>query len=281
MTYSTLVDTQTLAENLDSSWRIFDCRFVLADPVEGERRYQAGHIPGAYYLHLDHDLAGPVTPHSGRHPLPDQDVFANKLRNMGVYNSSQVIAYDDAGGAIAARLWWLLRWLGHPQVAVLDGGITKWLKEGRPVTQELPAVALPGDFEPHPVDKLWVPADFLARQAEQRAGRLLDARAASRFRGDEEPIDPVAGHIPGAVNVPYASNVLGDGRFKSPTDLRRRFEAALAGVSPSETVSMCGSGVTACHNLLAMEVAGLKGARLYPGSWSEWIRDPDRPVERG
>lgn len=281
MIYTTLVETQTLAENLYSGWCIFDCRFVLADPSEGERRYQVGHIPGSYYLHLDHDLAGSITPHSGRHPLPDPDVFAKKLRKMGVCNSSQVIAYDDLGGAIAARLWWLLRWLGHQQVAVLDGGITKWLKEGRPVSRELPAVAAPGDFLAHPIDKFWVATDFLARQAEHRAGRLLDARAASRFRGDEEPIDPVAGHVPGAVNLPYASNVLGDGCFKTPADLRGRFEAALAGVSPSETVSMCGSGVTACHNLLAMEVAGLKGARLYPGSWSEWIRDSKRPVEHG
>ncbi|MDE2235434.1 MAG: sulfurtransferase [Gammaproteobacteria bacterium] len=281
MIYTTLVDTETLAANLCSDWFLFDCRTVLADPQEGMRRYQAGHIPGAHYLHLDRDLAGPVTPRSGRHPLPEPGVLAARLQKLGVNNSSQVIAYDDAGGAFAARLWWLMRWLGHAQAAVLDGGIGKWSAEQRPLTRELPAASPAGDLVAYPDDTLWVDAAHVAEISLLPMARLLDARAPSRFRGEEEPIDPVAGHIPGAVNQPYAENVSQDMCFKSPAELRRRFETALAGAAPTDTVCMCGSGVTACHNLLAMEVAGLKGGRLYAGSWSEWIRDPRHGVERG
>ena len=281
MTYKTLVDTETLAGKLCSDWVLFDCRYVLADPAEGERRYQKGHIPGAQYLHLERDLSGPVTSQSGRHPLPEPQVLAARLKKLGVNNSSQIVAYDDAGGAFAARLWWLLRWLGHPQVAVLDGGINKWNAERRTLTRELPVPPPAGDFVAHPDDALWVGAAHVAQISPHPMARLLDARASSRFRGEQEPIDPVAGHIPGAVNLPYAENVSQDGCFKSPTELRRRFEAALAGVAPAATVCMCGSGVTACHNLLAMEVAGLKGGRLYAGSWSEWIREPHHRVEWG
>lgn len=281
MTYTTLVDTETLACNLNSGWRLFDCRFVLTDPEEGERRYRTGHIPGAHYLHLDRDLAGTVTPRTGRHPLPIPEYLAKKLAAAGVNNSTQIVAYDDAGGAFAARLWWLLRWLGHPQVAVLDGGITQWVKEERPVTQELPVTVPSGDFQPRPDNALWINSEVAQRQSRERTGRLLDARAPSRFRGEQESIDAVAGHVPGAVNLPFAGNVSENSCFKSSGALRQRFEAALQGVSLAETVCMCGSGVTACHNLLAMEVAGMRGARLYAGSWSEWIREPSRPVERG
>ena len=281
MVYTTVVDTETLANKLDSGWRLFDCRFVLSDPHAGERRYRTGHIPGAYYLHLDRDLAGPVTPKTGRHPLPMPESFVGIMRTLGVSSNVQVVAYDDASGAIAARLWWLLRWLGHRQVAVLDGGIDKWMVEKRPVTPELPMAATTGNFLPHPDQRLWVTSAQIERLTNEHRGKLLDARAASRFRGEEETIDPVAGHVPGAVNLPYTGNVSNDGCFKSPGTLRQRFEAALGGVRPADTVCMCGSGVTACHNLLAMEIAGLEGARLYAGSWSEWIRDSLHPVECG
>jgi len=281
MNYTSLVDTETLASNLASGWCLFDCRFVLNQPQEGERRYRTSHIPGAHYLHLDRDLAGPVTPESGRHPLPVPEILAEKLRKTSVSDTRQIVAYDDAGGVFSARLWWLLRWLGHPQVAVLDGGIDKWLKENRPVNQDLSVVVPDGDFQPRPDDRRWVDSDFVATRSKQHGGWLLDARASSRFRGDEEPIDPVAGHVPGAVNLPFTGNVNSDGYFKSPGALKQRFEAALGGISPGDSVCMCGSGVTACHNLLAMEVAGLRGSRLYAGSWSEWIRNPSHPIERG
>lgn len=281
MFYTTLVDTQTLAEHLDAAWRVFDCRFALSDPPAGERACREGHIPGARYLHLDHDLAGPVTLQSGRHPLPDPEILAKKLAAAGVSTDTQVVAYDAAAGAFAARLWWLLRWLGHSQVAVLDGGWQRWVREGRPASVETPANAAKGNLRAHADRSLWLDAGEVWQQTQANSGRLFDARARERFRGEVEPIDPVAGHVPGAVNLPYAENVSEDGCFKSVAALHARFLSALNGVSPDRAVSMCGSGVTACHNLLAMEVAGLKGARLYAGSWSEWIRDPQRPVARG
>ena len=281
MSYTTLIDTGILAHNLGDSWCVFDCRFVLSDPQAGERAYAASHIPGAHYLHLDRDLARPITPTSGRHPLPDPEVFSAKLRAAGVNRAMQVVAYDDAAGAFAARLWWLLRWLGHPQVAVLDGGWAQWCKEARPVSHEPPAATAPGDFHTRPDDSLWLSSRMVLERARTGTGRLLDARAAERFRGEQEPIDVVAGHVPGAVNLPYMGNITEVGRFKSSEALRMRFMAALNGATPEETVCMCGSGVTACHNLLAMEVAGLSRAKLYAGSWSEWVRDPSRPVARG
>ncbi|MGH8403767.1 MAG: sulfurtransferase, partial [Gammaproteobacteria bacterium] len=233
------------------------------------------------YLHLERDLTGPVTPATGRHPLPKPDVLAEKLAKAGVNAGTQVVAYDDAAGAFAARLWWLLRWLGHPQVAVLDGGLGKWIKEGRPVTGKPPDSVSKGDFEARADDSLWLSSAAVLERVRTHAGCLLDARAPSRFRGEAEPIDPVAGHVPGAVNLPHMGNVSENGCLKTPEVLRERLGVVLAGVPPSGAVCMCGSGVTACHNLLAMEVAGLRGARLYAGSWSEWIRDPDRPVIRG
>jgi thiosulfate/3-mercaptopyruvate sulfurtransferase len=279
--FSTLVSTETLAHNLDSDWCLFDCRFVLVDPKEGERRYFGGHIPDAHFLSLDKDLAGPVTASSGRHPLPVPTQLAMKLAKAGVNSTSQVIAYDDASGAFAARLWWLLRWLGHTNVAVLDGGITKWIKEHRIINQQLPRPVQMGDFKPCPDDALWVNSEFVLKQMTDGYGRLLDARAFDRFQGVEEPIDAVAGHVPGAVNLPFTESVSDNDCFKSSAALKERFKVALDGIEPAQTVCMCGSGVTACHSLLAMEVAGMEGARLYPGSWSEWIRDPSHPVERG
>ena len=280
--HDTLVDTATLAAHLDdTSWVLFDCRSTLSDPEAGPRAYAAGHIPGARYLHLDRDLSGPKTPDTGRHPLPDPQRLAETLGKAGVDRHVQLVGYDDAGGAYAARLWWLARWLGHERVAVLDGGWQRWVKEGRPVTAQVPHPVPRGFGSPRIKGEAWVTtAEVLEMVRGRKRGLLLDARGPARYRGEEEPIDPVAGHVPGAVNLPYAGNVAEDGRFLNPDALRRRLEQALGGLRPEQAVCMCGSGVTACHNLLAMEVAGLTGARLYAGSWSEWIRDPARPVAR-
>lgn len=281
MAYTTLVDGDVLTRHLAGDWCVFDCRFVLSDPGAGERDYRAGHIPEARYLHLDHDLAAPMTARTGRHPLPDPETLARRLARGGVGTKTQVIAYDASNGEFAARLWWLLRWLGHTQVAVLDGGWRQWCAEGREMSRDSPRTVPPGNLQAQPDDGLWLSSAAIAERLRRGGLRLLDARAPSRFRGDEEPIDPVAGHVPGAVNVPYAGNVLVDGRFQSAEALRARFVAALNGTASADTACMCGSGVTACHNLLAMELAGLGGAKLYVGSWSEWIRDPSRPVATG
>ena len=281
--FDTLVETEALAAHLDDpAWVLFDCRASLADPEAGPKAYATSHIPGARHIHLERELSGPVTPDTGRHPLPDPRSLAVVLGRAGVAAETQIVAYDDMQGAYAARLWWLARWLGHTQVAVLNGGWQQWLKEERPVTAALPmprAQTFPSRDVPG--NAVMSVIDVLELVRGRKHGVLLDARAPARFRGDEEPVDPVAGHIPGAVNLPFAGNIAEDGRFKSPAELRRRFEQASAGLRSDQVICMCGSGVTACHNLLAMEAAGLKGARLYAGSWSEWIRDPTRPVARG
>ena len=281
--YDALVETETLAAHIgDPGWVVFDCRFTLTEPAAGESRYAEGHIPGARYLHLDRDLSSPITPDTGRHPLPDPAVFADMLGRAGVDGDTQIVGYDDSSGTYAARLWWLARWLGHRKVAVLNGGWQQWLKEERAASREMPALA-PKQFLYAQVEEdAWLTsADILEMVRGRKRGRLFDVRGAGRFRGEEEPIDPVAGHVPGAVNLPFASSVAEDGRFKCPAVLRQQFEQALDGARPEQAVFMCGSGVTACHGLLAMEAAGLKGARLYAGSWSEWIRDPARPVATG
>jgi thiosulfate/3-mercaptopyruvate sulfurtransferase len=261
---------------------VFDCRSVLSDPGTGERAYSAGHIPGARYLHLERDLSGPVTPQTGRHPLPDPQLLAEKLGRAGVGRDTQVVAYDDAGGVYAARLWWLLRWLGHRESAVLNGGWQQWLKEDRRTDTAVPVAEARAFPYREPSHEEWLSTeDVLDQVRGRRPGVLLDARAPARFRGDEEPIDPVAGHVPGAMNLPFTANLAQDGRFSAPATLRHRFEAALGGFRPEQAIAMCGSGVTACHNLLAMELAGMKHAKLYAGSWSEWIRDKARPVSKG
>lgn len=278
---TTLVDTETLARHLDDPrWVVFDCRFTLSDAEAGRRAYAAGHIPGARYAHLEEDLSGPVGPGTGRHPLPDPALLARKLGDWGVDRSKQVVVYDDTFGAMAARLWWLLRWLGHEAVALLDGGFPKWQREGRPVTAEPPRV-VPARFMAKPRDEMWVDSRFVERVVRDNSHLILDARAEERFRGEVEPFDKVAGHIPGALNRPYEDNLDLSGEFLSEEALREDYGAQLGGIPPERVIVMCGSGVTACHNLLAMEHAGLKGARLYAGSWSEWITDPNRPVAKG
>ncbi len=279
--FTTLVDTDTLARHLaDPRWVVVDCRFTLTDTGAGRRAWTAGHIPGARYAHLDEDLSSPITPRTGRHPLPDPNALVRKLGAWGIDESKQVVAYDDTFGAMASRLWWLLRWLGHEAVALLDGGYPKWVREKKPVTPEAPVVH-PTTFHPRINNTLWVNADFVERARQDAAYVVLDARAEERFRGEVEPLDKVAGHVPGAVNAMYEDNLDVSGEFLSADELRERYLDLLGGVVPDQAIHMCGSGVTACHNVLAMEHAGLPGARLYAGSWSEWITDPNRPVAKG
>ncbi|MGH8706130.1 MAG: sulfurtransferase [Burkholderiales bacterium] len=275
MALAHLVCSRDLASH--PAWRVFDCRHELASPDLGEQQYRQNHVPGALFAHLDRDLSAPKSGTNGRHPLPEPDAFAGWLGRQGLKVSDRVVCYDAGGGTMAARLWWLLRWVGHDAVAVLDGGYAKWLAEGRPVTAEVARVAAtvyPGRAQ----RELAVSVTFV--EAQRGEVLLLDARAPARFRGESEPIDPVAGHIPGARNRFCTENLAADGRFKSAPDLKAEFSALLAGKAPAQVVHYCGSGVAACHNALAMEIAGLSGSRLYPGSWSEWCADPRRPLAR-
>lgn len=280
MRYTTLVDTGTLAALLaDPHVVVVDCRFDLANTSAGEHAYGQAHIPGAVYAHLDRDLSGTKNGKNGRHPLPTADALVVALGRLGIDAGMQVVAYDQDSGMYASRLWWLLRWMGHDAVAVLDGGFAKWTAEQRATTagiENRPARAFVG--EPHA--SLMVTADQVPALLASPDARLVDARAPERFRGDVEPLDPVAGHIPGAVNRFFQRN-LDNGHFRTPDDLRASFGELLGPVNADRVVCYCGSGVTACHNLLALEHAGLHGARLYPGSWSEWVSDSTRPVERG
>ena len=279
--YTTLIDVATLAAHLDApDWLVIDCRFDLAQPAAGETAYRAGHIPGAIYAHLDRDLASSITPASGRHPLPDPERFAATLSGWGVSPATQLVAYDADNGMYASRLWWLSRWIGHRAVAVLDGGFKAWTAARLPTSSEIPARS-PTRFMARPNRELWLDTQQVQERVQQSNWRLLDARAPERFAGKVEPLDTAAGHVPGARNHPFATNLAADGRFSAPEELRRRYEQSQAGVADDHTIAMCGSGVTACHLLLAMEHAGKSGARLYAGSWSEWIRDPQRPIATG
>ena len=278
MIYETLISTEALAQHLDDpAFVIVDCRHNLADVDAGERAYRAAHIPGAVFLHLDRDLSGVKTGRNGRHPLPDVSTLAATFGRTGIDNARQVIGYDQNSGMWASRLWWLLRWLGHDAAAVLDGGLDKWTAERRPQTSASPAPR-PTTFVPKRPGPV-ATADEILRQLNDRSLFVLDARAPERFRGDLEPIDPVAGHIPGAHNRPYGENLTPQATFKPAELLRSEFEALLGDTPPSAVVHHCGSGVTACHTLLALDRAGLTGARLYVGSWSEWCRDPARARE--
>jgi thiosulfate/3-mercaptopyruvate sulfurtransferase len=281
MSFGPLVDAATLARHLGSpDWVVVDCRFTLTDPPAGKAAYDRGHIPGARYAHLDDDLARHPSATEGRHPLPEPERFAATLGGWGIGPEDAVVAYDEGSGAIAARLWWLLRWLGHARCAVLDGGLAAWIAGGFDVEHGTPS------FEPrrYPARSAASAAVVTTRElaARQAAGDLLvDARAAPRYRGEQEPIDPKAGHVPGARNRPFSANVTADGRFRPAPELRAELLELLDGRDASRLIAMCGSGVTACHLLLAMEAAGLPGGQLYAGSWSEWIRDPARPAHLG
>ncbi len=277
--HTTLVEAATLASHLgDPAWVVVDCRHDLANPAAGEAAYAQGHIPGAVFLHLDRDLSGPKSGRNGRHPLPEVAALAATLGRVGIGSGIQVVAYDDCGGMMAGRLWWLLRWLGHEAVALLDGGLPAWAAAGGALTAELPYPAA-RTFTPMPRD--WVVSAAEVLDGLGRPGRIIvDARAPDRFRGENETIDPVGGHIPGARNRFFRDNLGSDGRFKPAEQLRQEWAETLAGFAPEAVVHQCGSGVSACHNLLAMEIAGLPGSRLYAGSWSEWCADPARPVAR-
>jgi thiosulfate/3-mercaptopyruvate sulfurtransferase len=283
MTYTTLISTAELAEHLaDPDWAVVDCRFSLEDRERGRHDYQQAHIPSAFYAHLEEDLSGPVIPgQTGRHPLPEIDGLARRLSEWGLDSRVQVVAYDDASGAMAAaRLWWLLRWLGHEAVAVLDGGWPPWQREGRP-TQSGVECRAPRTFIPQPRPELLASASEVLALLNNPNFHLIDARSPERYRGEHEPIDPIAGRIPGAVCAPYLENLGSDSLFLPPEQLRARFESLLENAPPDRAIFYCGSGVTAAHNLLALAHAGLGDARLYAGSWSEWITDPERPIEKG
>lgn len=280
MSFATLVDAATLKAHLhDPNWLVVDVRHQLADPGWGEAAYAAGHIPGAFFLHCDCDLSGIPDGSNGRHPLPDPLRLAERLGGIGIRARTQVVVHDDGSGMIAGRLWWLLRWLGHERVALLDGGLAGWLAAGGELTTALPTPQ-PAAFVAHLRDDMRVDADHVMARLETPHMHLVDARGADRFRGENETIDPVAGHIPGAVNRCFRDNLQPDGRFKPAAVLRAEWLALLAGTPPADVVHQCGSGVSACLNLVAMEIAGLPGSRLYPGSWSEWCADRGRPVAR-
>ena len=278
---ATLVSTAQLAEHLnDPGWRVFDCRHDLKNLDYGSQAYARGHIPGALFLHLDRDLSGAKNGGNGRHPLPEPAAFAATLSRCGVGPETQVVAYDNEGGIFAARLWWMLRWLGHRRVAVLDGGLAAWKRAKLPLQETTPQVA-PANFAAQVGDRPVLVDEVVADLAAAQL-LLLDARNAERFRGEKETLDPVGGHIPGARNRFYADNLDDHGiHFKSAQELAEDYAALLAGRDPRSVVQTCGSGVTACHNLLAMEIAGLSGSRLYAGSWSEWCADPARPIAQG
>jgi thiosulfate/3-mercaptopyruvate sulfurtransferase len=281
MPYTTVISVAELAAHLhDAGWVVCDCRHDLVDTGAGKRAYGELHIPGARFVHLDDDLSAPMTGRNGRHPLPEPERLARRAGELGIGNDSQVVAYDASGGYYAARLWWTLRWVGHDAAAVLDGGWDAWVRAGLPVTPDAPSVR-PARFLARTRNDATMTAGLIATRMGQPQPLLVDARSPDRYRGENETLDPVAGHIPGAVNRFFKLNLETDSRFKPAAALRREFSSALGRVPPAQVVHYCGSGVTACHNLLAMEIAGLAGSRLYPGSWSEWCSSPARPVARG
>jgi len=280
--YNTLVDADALRPNVGSpGWRVIDCRHDLLRPDAGQQAYADGHIAGAVFAHLDRDLSGPKTAHSGRHPLPDPDRLVECFRRWGIERDTQIVAYDASGGQFAGRLWWLARWLGHDKVALLDGGWQAALQSGLLVETGESKSMQQSRFER--TSPLEHPAEVDRVQAIRTDPDwlIIDARSPDRYAGQNETIDPVGGHIPGAVNRFWQSNLQADGRFKPPEQLRSEFAALLGRRTATHVIVQCGSGVTACHHLVAMQLAGITGASLYPGSWSQWITDPKRPIAIG
>jgi len=280
--YTHFITVQQLAEHYTrSDWVIVDSRHDLTNPDWGFQDYQRAHIPGAVFAHLDHDLASPITPKTGRHPMPTPDQFRQKLENWGIHRASQVVVYDTSGGGFAARLWWMLRLIDHKVVALLDGGLAAWEAAGLPTKSGIETRS-PTQWE-NPIQfnsAMIVDANEVERIRLDPAYRLIDARAPERYSGEVEFIDPIAGHIPGAINRYHGQNLRPDGTLKPLELLRQEFDELLDKISPENTVLYCGSGVTSCHHLIAMEAVGLPGARIYVGSWSEWIRNPDHPIEK-
>jgi thiosulfate/3-mercaptopyruvate sulfurtransferase len=293
--YTTLISPETLYKHLnDPNWRIFDCRFALADPDWGRQAYEQAHIPGALYADLDKDLSGSILARpggfteTGRHPLPDVDVFVATLNRWGVTNKTQAVAYDDKGGGLAAaRLWWLLRWVGHDVVAVLDSGWQGWIrkeysvgsKQSSPVNRLDSSSVRP--FIPHPRPELLATTEDVEGMIHNANYLIVDSRAPERYRGETEPIDPIAGRIPSAANAPYGATQIPEGNFRPVEDLRAQFKHLIGDIPPRNTVFYCGSGVTAAANLLAMKHAELGDGKLYAGSWSSWIADQSHPIEKG
>jgi thiosulfate/3-mercaptopyruvate sulfurtransferase len=276
-----LVSTDTLASHLnDPDWVIFDCRHDLSDHEKGARLYRVQHIPGAHFAPVETALSGQKTGGNGRHPLPDPNAFADFLARHGISDASMIVAYDDVGGQYSARLWWLARWIGLQRVALLDGGWPKWISEGRPVSADVPTARATTLRARPSRDRVWTAADVEQRIGDPTAV-LVDARMAERYRGEVEPIDPIAGHIPGAVNRFYKANLNADLTLRPAVELKREFETLIGERRPENSGHQCGSGITACANLFAMEYAGLSGSKLYAGSWSEWIADPSRPIAKG
>ena len=283
MSYTTLITASELVNQITNpDWVIIDCRFSLDDTERGRGDYLKAHIPGAVYAHLNEDLSGQIVPgKTGRHPIPKPETFVKTVSNWGIDAKVQVVAYDDKGGAMAAaRLWWLLRWVGHDAVAVLDGGWPQWQKNGYPVAISM-ETRKPRAFTSRVRNDLLLSSADVLKILHNPTFRLIDSRSADRYRGENETIDPVAGHIPGALSAPFAGNLGSDGLFLSPNDLNARFQDLLGDIPPEHTVFYCGSGVTAAHNILAFAHAGLGDARLYAGSWSEWITYPDYPITKG
>lgn len=283
MTYTTLISAAELAEHVfDANWVVLDCRHDLTNPDFGRNAYAEGHLPNAQFVHLDSDAGGDKQAADGtfrgRHPLPDRATFIDTLRRFGISDNTQVVVYDAHGGMFAARLWWMLRWVGHEAVAALDGGLPAWLAHGMFLSTEPSPRAL-GTLTDKPSLVATVDAHDVLENLTNGNRTVIDARAPDRFRGENETLDPVGGHIPNAKNRFFKDNLQADGRFKPAEELRSAFDQLID--APQDAIMQCGSGVTACHNLLAMEVAGLKGAALYPGSWSEWCSDASRPVAKG
>jgi thiosulfate/3-mercaptopyruvate sulfurtransferase len=281
MPYTTLIDTEALVKHLnDPAWVIFDCRFDLMHPEAGYEEYLDVHIPGAIYADLNKHLASIPTPQTGRHPLPDTEIFVQLLSSWGVDSTKQVVVYDGVGGAFAARLWFLLSLYGHEAVAVLNGGFNRWAVEDRPLSSEIPAPK-PSQFIAHHNPRMVVTTEEMVEIQKSQSKLVLDARSGERYRGENEPIDPVAGHIPGAINRFHGLNLNKDATIRPLDELKTEFTQLLGQKKPSDVILYCGSGVTSIHHMLIMEAVGLTGSRLYAGSWSEWIRDPSRPVAVG
>ena len=276
-----LIDPRDLSLHLnDPQWVIFDCRHDLMDLAKGERLYREGHIPGAHFANIDTDLSGEKTGRNGRHPLPSPAAFAAFLARHGVSQTAAIVAYDDVGGQFASRLWWMARWIGLANVYLLDGGIGKWIAERRAISTDVP-VPQPVALKANPDPLMLCGAADVQAHLGDPAHRLIDARTPERYRGEVEPIDPVAGHIPGAVNRFFKDNLNADLTLRPPDEIVQGFTALIGDVLPANVIHQCGSGVTACMNIFAMEMAGLKGSKLYAGSWSEWVSDPARPIVKG
>jgi len=284
MNFPSLISVAELARQLagpQSDILVCDCRFELAKPQAGRQSYEHGHIPGAHYMDLNTDLSDLGAPDQGRHPLPDREAFARTMRDIGANDSTLIVAYDAGDGMFAARLWWLLRWIGHGKVQVLDGGLQAWQAAGHGTSASPPPARPQGRLQVKPPLTAIVSHEQVLESIDSKSHLVIDARSPDRYRGENETIDPVGGHIPGAHNRHFKDNLTADGLFKEPKQLVAEFSALMQGRAANEIVSQCGSGVTACHNLLAMEVAGLAGAALYPGSWSQWCRKPGMPVATG